>query len=580
MMLGLRVSSTTSAWVKQPPHSLLSVQHHHVPVVIRKMVNRSFSSTTPNKVYTSPWPDLNIPEVSVSSLLLNTIERYGNKAAVTEALTGESYSYNDIRQLSHNFAANLHHRGFKKGDVFALFAHNSKEWPVAFHGISSLGAIVSPAGPQHSAEELAEQLVDSGSRSIVSSADLLPTALRAAQIANIDQDKIYVIGEHDHNPAHNKSSSFIELLKEAKTRAPTPDIKPKSDIAVLPYSSGTTGKPKGVMLTHYNVVSNLLQVNSIEPLGEKDSLIGILPFWHIYGLVLTLNCALYGGAHIAVLPRFTIDSFLRTLQDYKINRAHIAPPLIVMLAKHPAVAHYDLSHLKIIFSGAAPLGSETEIQCMKRIPGCTVKQAYGMTEMSPASHITPDSKIKSGSVGPTVPNTKIKIISTETGEPLGLNEVGELCVHGPQVMLGYLNRPEETIKTFDSEGFLKTGDTAKIDEDGYVYIVDRVKELIKYKGHQVPPAELEALILSHPAVADVAVVGLKDEVSGEIPKAFVVLKKGHEDVKSTDILDFVAIKVAPYKRIRFVEFIDQIPKSASGKILRRLLRDRKPNKGN
>ncbi|MEE8554249.1 MAG: AMP-binding protein, partial [bacterium] len=349
-------------------------------------------------------------------------------------------------------------------------------------------------------------------------------------------------------------------------------IDPREDLVVLPYSSGTTGRAKGVMLTHYNLVSNMTQFEAIERqhmLDENDTLVGVLPFFHIYGMVVILNYSLYRGAQVVTMPRFDMEQFLRILQDYRVTFAHLVPPIVLGLAKHPLVDQFDLSNLRGIFSGAAPLGESVAQEAAARL-GCQVIQGYGLTETSPVTHASPDdpSRIKFASIGPCIPNTEVRIVDIETGGELGTGQEGELWIRGPQVMKGYLNNPEATAECIDAEGWFHTGDVGKADEDGYFYIVDRVKELIKYKGMQVAPAELEAVMLAHPHVNDVAVIPSPDEEAGEVPKAFVVLKG---EASPEELMGFVAERVAPHKKIRRLEFVEEIPKSPSGKILRRIL---------
>ena len=284
-----------------------------------------------------------------------------------------------------------------------------------------------------------------------------------------------------------------------------------------------------------------------------------------------MNMGLTVGATLVTLPRFDLAQFLQLHQDHHLTRAFVAPPMVVALSKHPLVDQYDVSSLKTIFSGAAPLSAELAAECAARLD-CEVIQGYGMTELSPVSHVTPPGQFKPGSVGVTVPLTEIQVVDPETGMAGGVDAVGELWVRGPQVMQGYLNNQAATAATIDADGWLHTGDVAKVDADGHVYIVDRLKELIKFKGFQVPPAELEALLLTHPDVADAAVIGIADEEAGEIPAAFVVLREGR-DTTTEAVQAFVAERVATYKQIRSLTFIDAIPKSPSGKILRRVLRD-------
>jgi acyl-CoA synthetase (AMP-forming)/AMP-acid ligase II len=324
------------------------------------------------------------------------------------------------------------------------------------------------------------------------------------------------------------------------------------------------------MLTHHNLVANIEQTLVVEPAREDDVVPAILPFFHIYGMVVVMGLNLRIGATLVTQPRFELEPFLAMLEKFGATRINLVPPIILALARHPAVDKYDLGRLGNIMSGAAPLGPDVQQACAQRI-GCLVRQGYGLTETSPVTHCTPvpPGLQKPGSVGPVIPDTEMMIVDLETGEPLGLGQEGEVWVRGPQVMKGYFNNEEATAAMITPEGWLRTGDVGRADEDGYLYIVDRVKELIKYKGYQVPPAELEAVLLAHPSVTDAAVIGVEDEEAGEVPMAFVV-RSG--DVSAEEILQFVAENVAPYKRIRYVEFRDSIPKSPSGKILRRLLK--------
>lgn len=275
-----------------------------------------------------------------------------------------------------------------------------------------------------------------------------------------------------------------------------------------------------------------------------------------------------------------MEVFLSAVQEYKITKAPLVPPIILGLAKHPLVDQYDLSSLELVMSGAAPLGAEVAREASNRV-GCKIAQGYGMTEASPVTHLTPtnqgDGKI--GSLGLPIPNTEVMIVSPETGQPLGKNENGEIWIRGPQIMKGYLNRPDATEESIDSDGWYHTGDIGYVDDEGYFYAVDRMKELIKYKGMQVAPAELEALLLTHESIADAAVIPVEDEEAGELPKAFIVLKQ-NQSLNEPDVMDFVAQRVAPHKKIRIVEFVSEIPKSASGKILRRVLIQQEREKQN
>jgi acyl-CoA synthetase (AMP-forming)/AMP-acid ligase II len=375
--------------------------------------------------------------------------------------------------------------------------------------------------------------------------------------------EIFVIGEA------RGATPFAELGRTSGI-VPVVSICP-DDVVLLPYSSGTTGFPKGVMITQRTWVANLCQSHVSHCLTPEDVVFCLPPFFHMYGAyVLTLVLA--SGGTLVTMPCFDLPTFLETVQRYRVTRAYLVPPVVLALVNDPVVEIYDLSSLRCITSAAAPLGGDLARRCKERL-GCSVVQGYGLTETSPATHIVPvmGRPIKPGSVGPCVPNTECRIIDLDTGADLGPNQQGELLVRGPQVMKGYHNRPDATALTITPDGWLRTGDIGYVDDDGDLYIVDRLKELIKYKAYQVAPAELEAILLSHPAVADAAVIPSPDREAGEVPKAFVVLKG---PTTPDELMSFVAARVAPYKKVRQVEIIDQIPKSATGKLLRRVLVER------
>ena len=342
---------------------------------------------------------------------------------------------------------------------------------------------------------------------------------------------------------------------------------------MLPYSSGTSGRPKGVLLTHRNLVVNLVQLHAITHAGPGHRFVAVLPFFHIYGMTCLLNQGIDRRFTIITLPRFDLAEFLRVIAQYRVQRVLAVPPILVALAKHPIVESFDLSSVETVNSGAAPLDADLARTVGRRL-GCRVVQGYGTTEMSPVSHGVPDGVDPDvATVGPLVPNMEAMVVDPATGAELPPGERGELWCRGPNVMAGYLNDPEATAATLDADGWLHTGDLVTVDADGMFTIVDRLKELIKYKGWSVAPAELEAVLLAHDRIADAAVIGVRDAEGEEAPKAFVVPRPG-ADLTAVEVAAFVAERVAPFKKVRAVEFVDAIPRSAAGKILRRDLRAR------
>ncbi|MDX6667180.1 MAG: hypothetical protein QOK04_560 [Solirubrobacteraceae bacterium] len=515
-------------------------------------------------IHRSPEPGVEIPDTDVTSYVLEHAAERGERPALIDGTSGRELSYAGLEKAVRSLAAGLSARGFGKGDVLAVYMPNVPEYAVAFHGVAAAGGMCTTVNPLYTAKELAHQLEDSGARTLLTIPSFLEAGLEAAAIAHVDD--VVVLGEADG------ATSFSDLLGDPD-QAPTPDIDPGSDLAVLPYSSGTTGLPKGVMLSHRNLVANLCQ--SERGLGMQDGeiVIGVLPFFHIYGMTVIMNLGLRCGATIVTMPRFELEQFLDLLEQYRVTRAFVVPPIALALAKHPAVDGRDLSALRTIMCGAAPLGAEVAQRVGNRID-CFMMQGYGLTETSPVTHtIPPDpQRNKPGSIGPPLAGTQCRLVDPETGEDVAEGERGELWIRGPQVMQGYLNNAEATAGTVDADGWLHSGDIATVDGDGYFQIVDRLKELIKYKGYQVAPAELEALMLTHPDVGDVAVIGVADEEAGELPKAFVVT--ADDELDPDQLMSWVNEQVAPQKRIRLVELVDEIPKSPSGKILRRVLVER------
>lgn len=550
-------------------------------------------------------PDVVIPDTPFAPYVLRQAERLADKPALIDGVDGYTYTYGEVAAIVRRLAAGLSRRGFGKGDVLALFSPNCPEYPMVFLAVALLGGTTTTINPTYTVNELVYQLNDAGVRYLVAGPAVVDKALEGQRRSPVEE--VFVLGERlaagaagsaaasggssgggslvsrwllrglaakgqSARPASG-ATPLIALLANNET-APPLAIDVAEDVVALPYSSGTTGLAKGVMLTHRNLVANICQMESSGLVTDKDVVIGVLPFYHIYGLTVILAQGLANGATIVSLPRFDFAQFLQTLQDRRVTVGFMAPPIMLTLARQPLVDNYDLSHLRIAMSAAAPLAREVEETVARRL-GCLVVQGWGLTETSPDVTLSPvdAARVRLGSVGRCIPNSECKVVDITTGAELGPNQEGEIWARGPQIMKGYLNNPAATANMLDGEGWLHTGDIGYVDEDGYFFIVDRLKELIKYKGYQVAPAELEGVLLTHPAVADAAVIPSRDEEAGEVPKAFVALKPG-VTAYADDLIAYVAMRVAPYKRIRRLEFIDQVPKSPSGKILRRVLVER------
>ncbi len=490
-------------------------------------------------IYRSPEPDIEIPDVTLYEHVISGAAERGGHPAFVEGTGGEVTTYAQLAERVDAAAALLQSKGIGKGDVVGLVGPNTPGWGIAYHAILRAGAVVTPMFALLTPDEIERQIANAKAKLLI-----------------VDPPAFVAEAEPGATPEE------VEVDPE--------------DLAVLPYSSGTTGLMKGVMLTHRNLVANIEQAWNSMPLTDEDVLVGLMPFFHIYGQTVVLNMGLAKGSTIVTMPRFDLDELLEIVERHGVTWLHIAPPIVLAFATAPGVEERDTSRLKMVISGAAPLDADLAGRAESRI-GAPIRQGYGMTELSPVSHKSRFARIEEtppGSIGALIPNTEARLVNPETGEDVAEGEEGELWVRGPQVMTGYLNNPEATRETLVQDGWLRTGDIARIDPEGFTYIVDRLKELIKYKGHQVPPAELEAVLVSHPKVKEAGVVGMPMEDGGEAPKAFVVSDDG---VDPDELMAYVAERVAPYKRIREVEFVDEIPKSASGKILRRVLRERQPD---
>jgi acyl-CoA synthetase (AMP-forming)/AMP-acid ligase II len=517
-------------------------------------------------VIRSQDPEVEIPDLTITELVLGRAEEFGDRPALVDGPTGRTLTFRRLAEDVRRTAAGLAAHGFRKGEVLGIYSPNVPEYAVAFHAAASLGGIATTINPLYTSRELNQQLADSRASYLLTVPSLIGPALAAMEkIPSIRE--LFVVGEAE-------SATSFASLQTFGDRPPTVSIDPRTDLVILPYSSGTTGLPKGVMLTHGNLVSQLVCVHGRMDVtfpSTQDTLLAFLPYFHIYGIVMFLTYGLWRGATVVSMPRFDLQQYLELVQRYGVTYLHLVPPVVIALAKHPLVDQYDLSKAKWALSAAAPLGGPAAEALTQRL-GITLTQAYGMTEVSGASHVgsTQADRIKQTSGGRLLPNCECVVVDPLSEQSMARGEQGEIWVRGPIVMQGYLGRLEATAATIDSDGWLHTGDVGYVDRDGDVFIVDRVKELIKYKGMQVAPAELEAILVGHAAVADVAVIPSPDEEAGEVPKAYVVLKA---EATAQELMDYLAEQVAPHKKIRRVQFIDQIPRSASGKILRRVLVD-------
>ena len=533
-------------------------------------------------IFHAPEPPIEIPNVALTPFLLQRATGRGDKPAFIDGPSGRTLTHADWAARVRAAAAGLAARGFRKGHVCAIYSPNLPEYAIAFHAVSLLGGVNTTVNPLYTTGELGHQLRDAGARALITVASCQSKAAEAARASGVRE--LFVFGEPAETAGADGAIPFASLFgpdtsgrtpcaaagSGASVDSPAAAIDPREDVVALPYSSGTTGLPKGVMLTHRNLVANILQSEVALRLTDDAIIFGALPFFHIYGMTVIMNLGLHLGATVITMPRFDFEGCLALLERYRVTFAPLVPPIVLALAKHPAVDRFDLSHLRTVFSGAAPLSEDVARAAGARI-GCRVLQGYGLTETAPVTHAARagGSNAQTAGIGPPAPNTEAKVVDIADGSMLGPNQQGEICVRGPQVMKGYLGKADATAGMIDADGWLHTGDLGFATEDGAFFVVDRLKELIKYKGLQIAPAELEAVLLGHPAVADAAVIPLADDEAGEVPKAFIVLKG---DATPAQIIEYVAARVAPYKKLRYVEVIDQIPKSPSGKILRRVLK--------
>lgn len=546
--------------------------------------SRCLSTQGPN-IITSPYKDVEIPNVTLIDLVWDMVEKFPDHPALVCGITGRGYTYAESRAIARRFAASLHKAGFRSGDVVAVALYNCPEFHLVMLGAIEAGMIVSTINPEYTPEEMRRQLIDSGAKCMVTTPESFPSVSKAVKETEpAVKSKIPIIvtpgltstglpqGAIDFREMIHKD---IDTSNLSSVKKPSPD-----DVAVMPYSSGTTGLPKGVKLSHRNLITNCLQMCLTPELwivdpttsDRQEVVLGVLPFFHVYGLSSILISSLYFGAKVVTLPQFKPDVYLSTLVKHKATVLYMVPPLVQFLGAHPNVTGQHFETVRFVTSGAGPIGQSDAQRVLDKAGHINFIQGYGLTETSPLVSILNRKSTNLSSSGVPIPNTSVKVVNLETGESVGPGVVGELCVQGPQVMLGYHNNPKATAETIDSEGWLHTGDIGYYDEHKHLFIVDRLKELIKVKGFQVAPAELEEILRQHPAVGDVAVIGVPHERWGECPKAFIVPK----DSKLTEdeVKNFVAGKVSEYKQLAGgVQFVPAIPKNNSGKILRRKLKE-------
>eukprot|EP00249_Psilotum_nudum_P013693 c24460_g3_i1 orf=611-2299(+) len=526
-------------------------------------------------IFRSKLPDVFIPShLTLPQYCLERAAEFADKPCLIQGSSGRVYTYAEVDLISRKIASGLAKLGIQKADVVMLLLSNCPEFVLTFLGAATRGTVTTTANPFYTPGEIAKQVKGSGARLIITQAAYID---KLEDIAVSQHLRIITIDE----PPNDNYLHFSVLTEADESECHLVDIYP-DDIVALPYSSGTTGFPKGVMLTHRSLISSIAQqVDGDNPnlyVAPEDVVLCVLPMFHIYSLNSVILCSLRAGAAIAIMPKFEIVALLELIQKCKVTMALVVPPILLALARNPIVEKYDVSSIRVLKSGAAPLAKDLEDVIKARFPRAVTGQGYGMTEAGPvlamslafAKYPFP---VKVGSCGTVVRNAEVKIIDPENGVSLPHNQPGEICIRGPQIMKGYVNDPDATSNTIDKDGFLHTGDVGYIDDDEEVFIVDRVKEIIKFKGFQVPPAELEGILISHPSIADAACVPKKDEAAGEVPVAFVVKAEGRH-VSEDEVKQFVAKQVVFYKKLHQVIFVEMIPRSPSGKILRKDLRQR------
>jgi long-chain acyl-CoA synthetase len=518
------------------------------------------------------WPEgvpkhLDYPTIPLFEFLTNTAGKY--PANIAFLCQERSLTYAELDTATSKLATYLSDIGIKKRDSVVLFLPNGLEFVIGYYGILKAGGIVSPANPLYKKGELKHQLNDCRATAIITSGNAYPMV---REIKNETRLKTIILSDPE---GIEGALSLTEILKSYSPEPPAFDLKPKEDIAAIEYTGGTTGFPKGAMLSHYNLVANAIQNAAWLEWSDKDVIIGVLPFYHSWGACTCINSPIHIGARVVTLPRFDAEELFMTIEKERATVLYGAASMFNVLVNSPLISRHDLSSLMYVKAGAMPISPEIKDR-WEQLTGIKMVLGYGLSEACPETHDSPLERVKPGTVGIPIMDTDARIVDEATGETeLPPGKVGELVIKGPQVMKGYLNRPEDNKEALRN-GWLYTGDLALMDEEGYFHIVDRKKETIKYKGYTIAPAEVEAVLYQHPAVKECAVVGKPDVLAGEVPKAYIVVKDGYT-LSEEEVIEHCDQRVAPYKKVREVEFIEQIPKTGVGKILRRMLKYRERN---
>lgn len=548
----------------------LLTKHSEVSVLCTRNL-----STNENNILTSVYKNIEPVNVPLHEFLWTNLEKWPNKTVAVCGVTGRSYTYSQTYKMSTSLAASFRNKlKLKPNDAVAVVLPNMPEYPCVMLGIVQAGCIVTTVNPIYTSNEIKIQLQMLDCKAIVSTKLSYQAIAGALQL--LQRDIPIIIIDDEVPEGCIKFSEFTDTSIDTtclKSVRRSPD-----DIAIIPFSSGTTGMPKGVVLTHSNVVAINQMISDPEIIAVDETtethqsvLPAVLPFFHIFGMNVLMMSQMYLGCKMVTMPYFKPDLFLKVLVDYKGTSLFVVPPMAVFLGKHPSVTPAHLASLKSIVCGAAPLSEADADALTKKNNKVIIRQGYGLTETSGALCIGRNTDTNHASVGHALPNCEVKIADLHTGEALSAGQEGEIWFRGPVVMKGYYNNEGANEESFHG-GWFKTGDIGKYDENKYIYVTDRLKELIKVKGFQVPPAELEAVLRTHPKVLDSAVIGIPDPISGEKPKAFVVPQPG-QNPSEDEIKQYVNSKLISYKNIHKVQFVENIPKNAAGKILRKDLKN-------